>query len=319
MENITVPIYLISGFLESGKTSFLNFTLGQEYFAIDGRTLLILCEEGEEEYDEEMLEENNVAVEVLEDEADLTYERLMSMAVIHHPERVVVEYNGMWLTSKFREMKMPKGWGIDQEITCVDASTYQVYVNNMKSQFMDMVRGADMVIFNRCRKEDPLASFRRGIKVTNPAAEVIFEDEAGEIDDIFAEEMPFDLSASVVEILPEDYGIWYVDSLDHPEKYDGKTVRLKAKANIPPRRAGGNNSFALGRMAMTCCSDDMQFLGYLCVYEKTGSLRTGDWLDVTAKVSVESRREYGGEVGLVLYPTVVKKCEPLENDLVTFN
>ena len=179
MDEITVPIYLITGFLESGKTSFLSFTLQQDYFRTEGKTLLILCEEGEEEYDEEALAKDNVVVEVIEKEEDFTPERLQALDIIHQPERVVMEYNGMWLVSKFEEMKLPAGWGIEQHITCVDASTFQVYMQNMKSIFMDMVRNADMVVFNRSKKEYPLANFRRSIKVVNPSAEVIFEDEEG--------------------------------------------------------------------------------------------------------------------------------------------
>ena len=136
MDDIRVPIYLVTGFLESGKTTFLDFTLQQEYFAIDGKTLLILCEEGEEEYDMDKLKLTNTVIEVIEDEEDLTPQRLAAMDIIHQPERVVIEYNGMWLVSKFEQMELPEGWGIEQEITCVDATTYQVYMANMKSLFM---------------------------------------------------------------------------------------------------------------------------------------------------------------------------------------
>lgn len=87
---------------------------------------------------------------------------------------------------------------------------------------MDMVRNADMVIFNRCQEDDPLPSYRRSIKVVNQRAEIIFEDEEGELGDLFEDEMPFDIDAPVIDILPEDYGIWFVDSMDHPDRYVGK-------------------------------------------------------------------------------------------------
>ena len=117
MDDIRVPIYLVTGFLESGKTTFLDFTLQQDYFAIDGKTLLILCEEGEEEYDMSKLGPANVVTEIIEKEEDLTPERLAAMDIIHQPERVVIEYNGMWLVSRFENMEKPDGWGIEQEIT----------------------------------------------------------------------------------------------------------------------------------------------------------------------------------------------------------
>lgn len=316
MDEIRVPIYLITGFLESGKTTFLKFTLDQDYFEIDGKTLLILCEEGEEEYDRKALAIRNTVVEVIEKEEDLTPERLAALDIIHQPERVVMEYNGMWLVSKFEEMELPQGWGVEQQITCVDASTYQVYMNNMKSLFMDMVRNTDMVVFNRCTEDDPLPAYRRGIKVANQRAEVIFEDEEGEMEDIFQDEMPFDMNAPIIEIPPEDYGIWFVDAMDNPQNYEGKTVRFKGRAAKP--RGMGSKFFVPGRTAMTCCADDTTFLGYVCKSSYAPKLRSGQWVEVTAKVAVENRSEYQGE-GVVLYAENVEPCEPLEEEMVYFN
>lgn len=316
MDEIRVPIYLLSGFLESGKTTFLNFTLQQDYFYIDGKTLLILCEEGEVEYDMDALAVANTVVEVIEKEEDLTTERLEAMEIIHQPERVIIEYNGMWLVSRFEQMKKPQGWGIEQHITCVDASTFQMYMANMKSIFMDMVRGADMVVFNRCKASDPLATYRRGIKVANQRAEIIFEDEEGELENIFGEEMPFDVNAPVIEILPEDYGIWFVDAMDYPETYVGKTVRFQARALKP--RGMGSKFFVPGRMAMTCCADDTTFLGYVCKSAFAPKIPEGRWVDVTAKVAFEQRMEYQGE-GIVLYADHVELCDPLPEEMVYFN
>lgn len=316
MNEITVPIYLLTGFLESGKTSFLNFTLQQDYFYTEGRTLLILCEEGEEEYDKAVLEMSNTVVEVIEKEEDLTPDSLAAMDILYQPERVIIEYNGMWLVSNFEKMEKPAGWGIEQQITCVDASTFQMYMANMKSIFMDMVRGSDMVVFNRCKKEDPLATYRRGIKVANQRAEVIFEDEEGELDDIFQDEMPFDVNAPVIEILPEDYGIWFVDAMDHPETYVDKTVKFKARVMKP--RGMGSKFFVPGRTAMTCCADDTTFLGYVCKSAFAPKLNPGQWVEVTAKVGIENRMEYQGE-GIVLYADFVEPCEPLEEEMVYFN
>ena len=316
MDEIRVPIYLITGFLESGKTTFLRFTLDQDYFQIDGKTLLILMEEGEEEYDTKALAKNNTVVEVIEKEEDLTTERLEAMEIIHQPDRVIIEYNGMWLVSKFYDMKLPFGWGVEQQITCVDASTFQVYMANMKSIFMDMVKYTDMVVFNRCKREDPLANYRRSIKVSNQSAEVIFEDEEGEIDDIFGDQMPFDVNAPVIEIPPEDYGIWFVDAMDHPDTYVGKNVRFKGRVMKP--RGMGSKFFVPGRIAMTCCADDTTFLGFVCKSAFAPKLKEKEWVEVTAKVAFERRMEYQGD-GVVLYAENVTPCEPLEEEMVYFN
>ncbi len=316
MNEITVPIYLITGFLESGKTSFLNFTLQQDYFYTEGTTLLILCEEGEVEYDKAVLEMSNTVVEIIEKEEDLTTDRLAAMNILYQPERVIIEYNGMWLVSNFEKMQKPEGWGVEQQITCVDASTFQMYMANMKAIFMDMVRNSDMVVFNRCKKEDPLPTYRRGIKVANQRAEIIFEDEEGELDDIFQDEMPFDVNASVIDILPEDYGIWFVDAMDHPETYVNKTVKFKARVMKP--RGMGSKFFVPGRTAMTCCADDTTFLGYVCKSAFAPKLQQGQWVEVTAKVGIENRMEYQGE-GIVLYADFVEPCDPLEEEMVYFN
>ena len=316
MDEIRVPIYLITGFLESGKTTFLRFTLDQDYFQIDGKTLLILMEEGEEEYDTKALAKNNTVVEVIEKEEDLTTERLEAMEIIHQPDRVIIEYNGMWLVSRFYDMKLPFGWGVEQQITCVDGSTFQVYMANMKSIFMDMVKYTDMVVFNRCKREDPLANYRRSIKVSNQSAEVIFEDEEGEIDDIFGDQMPFDVNAPVIEIPPEDYGIWFVDAMDHPDTYVGKTVRFKGRVMKP--RGMGSKFFVPGRIAMTCCADDTTFLGFVCKSAFAPKLKEKEWVEVTAKVAFERRMEYQGD-GVVLFAENVTPCEPLEEEMVYFN
>lgn len=316
MNEITVPIYLITGFLESGKTTFLDFTLQQEYFAIDGKTLLILCEEGEVEYDEQALAQFNTVVEVIESKEDFNEERLMLMDILHKPERVIIEYNGMWQVSKFEEMQLPKDWGIVQHIVTVDASTFQVYMNNMKSLFVEMVRNADMVLFNRCQMDMPLASFRRSVKVVNQSAEIIFEDEEGEIEDIFAEEMPFDVNADVIEIMDEDYGIWFIDAMDHPETYEGKKVAFTAM--VLKSRELAKDVFVPGRMAMTCCADDTSFIGYVCKSPVAKTLKTGKWVKVVASVDYAYVESYHGE-GPVLTAISVEPTEPLKQELVYFN
>ena len=316
MDEIAIPIYLMAGFLESGKTSFLNFTLDQDYFQIDETTLLILCEEGEVELDKKALKKSNTSVEILDSPEELTLERLVAYDAFYHPGRVIMEYNGMWQVSKLEEMQLPKGWGVVQQIVTVDASTFQVYMNNMKSLFVEMVRNADLVLFNRCDMDMPLASFRRSVKVVNQAVEIIFEDEEGEIEDIFADEMPFDVNADVIEIMDEDYGIWFIDAMDHPETYEGKKVSFTGM--VLKSREFSKNMFVPGRMAMTCCADDTTFIGYVCKSEKARQLSTGKWVKVVASINYEYMDFYHKE-GPVLTAISVEETEPLKEELVYFN
>lgn len=314
--NISTPVYLVTGILESGKTSFLNFTARQEYFQVDGTTLLITCEEGEEEYDEKDLLKYNTVVETIEEPEDFTFENLRVLHRKYHPERVLLEYNPLWGVNKLRAMKLPLGWGISQEIVIIDGSSYQIYRSNMQSLFSEMVQNADMVIFNRCSPEDPLTNYRRGIKVVNPACDISFEDSDGELIDIFEESTPYDMTADVIEIEDVDYGIFYVDMDDHPEKYVGKTVRFKGRAMKSRKKDA--EYFVPGRKAMTCCADDTQVIGYICKTPLAIHLRHGEWVQVTAKVAYEYASFYRGK-GPVLYAEQVTSCEPPAEEMVYFN
>ena len=316
-EDMGVPVYLITGFLEAGKTSFLKFTLEQDYFQIDGTTLLILTEEGEEEYDEEKLKKKyNTVIEVVEEASDFTPEYLKTLNRRYKPERVIIEFNPLWSVSRFEQMELPPFWDPAQHIVIVDASCFQVYMQNLKSLFMEMCRNADMVIFNRSKREYPLATFRRSIKVANQRCEVLFEDEEGELDDIFEDDMPFDISGDFIDVPYEDFGLWYIDMMDHPEKYDGKTVRYTGLVVKSRKKDAGY--FMPGRKAMTCCADDMTFIGFICYSDQAQSLKTGQWVTVTAKVKHEFNKIYREE-GPVLYAENVEPAETPEDPLVYFN
>ena len=310
-----VMVYLMTGFLDSGKTQFLKFTLQQDYFQIDGKTLLILCEEGEEEYNPMEMLRYGVVMETVEDQDGLTEEYLEEMNRKHEPDRVVIEYNGMWKVSDFEAMKLPEGWGIEQKLTTVDASTFQMYLTNLKPLFVEMVRGAELVLFNRCMDLKPLPGYRRSVKVVSPQAEVIFEDENGEIENIFEDDVPYDLKAPVIKIAREDYGIWYVDMMENPDRYRGKTVEFTAKVLKP--RAFPSKVFLPGRMAMTCCADDTTFLGYVCRSAYAPKLKPGQWVTVRAKVRYANVSVYRGE-GPVLEAETITPAEPID-ELVYFN
>lgn len=315
-EEVRVAVYVVTGFLESGKTTFLNYTMRQDYFQIPDTTLVITTEEGEEEYDKEELKKYNTAVEVIEEEEDLNFDTLKYLEKRYHPDRVLIEFNPFWSLGKLEIMKMPRGWGIIQEIVTVDSSCFQIYMNNMKSLFVEMVRNADMVIFNRASQELPLANFRRSVKVVNQAAEIIFEQEGGGIIDIFEDQLPYDLDQEVIDIAPEDYGIWYVDMMDNLEDYVGKTVRYSGQ--VLKSRDLEAGFFVPGRMAMTCCADDTQFIGYVCKWPDSKRLKMGSWVTVTAKIAEEYMEVYRDK-GPVLYASEVVPAEKPEQELVYFN
>ena len=316
VDDARVVVYLMTGFLESGKTSFLTQTIDKQYFKIDGTTVIILCEEGEEEYEEDLLARAKAKIVTVEDPEELTKEFLQEVEDKYHPERVIFECNGMYPVSKMEALNVPDGWGLIQEITTVDASTFDVYIANMKSLFVEMVRNADMVLFNRCTEDMPLAGYRRSVKVVNQGAQIIFEGAEGEIEDIFSDQMPYDLDAPVIKIEDMDYGIWYVDMMDNPEKYKGKVVEIQGRA----RKAKGfpKGEFVLGRSAMTCCADDITFLGFICKHMAIEDMKANTWVRARGKVGFEFKRAYRGRGPVITLESLEPIQEP-EDELVYFN
>ncbi|MDE6890749.1 MAG: GTPase, partial [Lachnospiraceae bacterium] len=230
----------------------------------------------------------------------------------YKPERIIIEYNGMW---NFKNMKLPPRWGIEQQITTIDASTFPMYFTNMKSLLAEMLRKSEMIIFNRCDDVEDLSLYKRNVKAINQQAEIIFEGSEGEINQIFEDDLPYSLDAEIIELDNEGYGIWYLDSLDNLERYIGKTIRFTAMVLKPEDFPEGY--FVPGRMAMTCCADDMAFLGFACRYDKCGELAEKQWVKVTAKVAKEYFEDYGGE-GPILDALNIEKTKAPKEPVISF-
>ena len=315
-EEAQIPVYVINGFLESGKTSFLEFTLKQEYFRNGEKTLLIFCEEGEVELDQKLLDETNSIQVFFDDPQDFNAENIAALRERHKPDRVLIEYNGMWKMEDLYTMQLPEDWMIFQVITTIDAGTFNMYTSNMnmKSMIVAMVQEADMVIFNRCTEDTTITKFGRSVKAVNGRAQIIFENVDGEVMNA-VDELPYDLNAPVINIEDYDYGIFYVDAQDHPENYDGKKVHFKGMVLKSAELLSG--IFVPGRHAMTCCADDLQFIGYVCHSKFARKLKSGDWVDVTATVKYEYVRQYRGK-GPVLYADDVHITEKPEEEVIYF-
>ncbi len=306
------PVYVINGFLESGKTEFIAYTLEQPYFQVKGKTLLILCEEGESEYGETLLKVSRTELELIENEEDFTPSHLIELEKKHKPERIIIEYNGMW---NYKNMKLPWHWTIEQQVTTIDASTFPMYFNNMKTLLAEMVRKSELIIFNRCDGIEDLNSYKRNIKAINQKADIVFETSEGEVDEIMEDDLPYCLDDEIIALDNQGCGIWYLDSLDHLERYVGKKVKFTAMVLKPKNFPKG--FFVPGRMAMTCCAEDMAFLGFACAYGDTDSLEEKQWVEVTAVVKQEYFADYNGE-GPVLNAISVKKTTAPEEEIISF-
>ncbi|MBE5979756.1 MAG: GTPase [Paenibacillaceae bacterium] len=306
MEDDFMPVFLIDGFLESGKTQFLQFTMEQDYFKAEGKTLLIVCEEGETEYSDELLKRTKTAAVYINSLEELSQERLLELELLYNPERVLIEWNGMW---NLDDLKLPADWNVYQQITLIDMSTFDLYAANMKSLLYAMVRNSEMIICNRCDGIEDLSGYRRTLKSMCPRGEIVFEDSEGEVNEIAEEDLPYDISADLVEISPEAYGIWYLDCMERRDRYEGKTVEFTAMVLKTPEFP--KNYFVPGRMAMTCCEDDMTFLGFITKSREAKDLETKQWVRVKARIAYEYWKDYEGE-GPVLYAESVEPAKPVK-------
>lgn len=314
IEDDVMPLFLINGFLEAGKTQFLEFTMEQDYFRSEGKSLLIVCEEGDTQYDVKKLEKNRTEVVYVDSMDKLTPQYLDELEVVYQPERVLMEWNGMWNQEGLR---LPPDWTVYQQITIIDGSTFPLYVQNMKPLLGAMVRGSELVIMNRCDgiPDDKLTAYRRTIRAMSRESEIVLEDKNGEIEQATLEEdLPYDMNGDVIQIKPRDYGIWYIDCMDQPERYKDKVVEFTAMVYRSPKFP--KDCFVPGRMAMTCCEADMSFLGFLCKWENMENLKTKQWVKVRARIGVEYQKEYRGE-GPVLYGEQVEPAEEIK-DVVQF-
>ena len=321
-----IPVYLFVGQLESGKTRFIQETMEDPQFDSGDKTLLLVCEEGEEEYDPDKFGFGGVTVAYLEDKSELNKPHLEELAKKSGCGRVVVEYNGMWLIQDFADA-MPDNWLIYQVLATADGTTIKTYAgdNAMRSLLLDKLRVSELLVVNRAEKVNDDASRQLIHKLVRQASrrcDIAYEFADGSVayDDI-PDPLPFDVNAPVIDIPGDCFGVWYMDCMDDMKKYDGKTVRFLAQVCQTAR--AGKDSFVPGRFAMTCCVQDIQFVGFPCKYSAYKQLKQRDWITVTAKVNLKFHPIYKGQTpdstGPVLTALSVEPAQKPANDVVMFS
>lgn len=313
---VQIPVYAFTGFLDSGKTKFIQETLEDPRFNAGERTLVLIFEEGEEEYDLSAYPSKNVYLEVL-DQQTVTTKELTALQKKYRAQRVVAELNGMQQVGDLY-MRFPEDWAIAQEVMFADSTTIMGYNANMRNLVMDKLVGAQMVVFNRLTPGCDVMPFHKLARAANRRVEILYDYTDGSTSyDEIEDPLPFDINAPVVEIKDEDFALWYRDVTEEPGKYDGKTVRFKGQVAMLRRQKEG--MFAPGRFVMTCCEADIQFCGIPCRYAEAASLAPKSWVTVTAKVSAEKHPLYKGEIGPVLTAEKVERnVSAAEPDVATF-
>lgn len=311
-----IPVYLFTGFLGAGKSTFIQEVLEGEDFNAGERTLLLLCETGKEKYHPERFARPNVYIETVKNEFDLTADLLEELAAKHMIERAVIEYNGMWmLESLFRAM--PREWIIYQEVMFADAKTFLMYNQNMRQQAFDKMKTAELVVFNRFDRSYDKMEYHKLVRVANRKSQILYEYGPDDVEpDDIADPLPYDMNAPEIDIKEEYYAEWYRDINENPQNYDGK--RLKVKGRVAMAKDLPKGKFAFGRHVMTCCVEDIQFAGLAARYEDDGDLETGEWIEIKAKVKVEPEELYEGDTGPVLYCYSVEPSSPAQPEVASF-
>ena len=312
----TVPVYLITGFLDSGKTNFLKYTLAEPYFNDGSRSLLILCEDGEEEYEPALLKKTKTSLVKAEKEEDLTPEFFEVCQKHYLPDRVLIEFNGMWDIPKFLSLKLPKFWTMYQIITIADGANFSLYLQNIKMPAMTMLTNTDMVIFNRCRTDTDLIQLKRAFRSVNPKGDLVFEDERGNEVECPEPDLPYSVDSQDIEISDENWGTFYIDLNAHPERYINHRIHFLMQ--IMQNRKFPANMFIAGRRAMTCCVQDIRFLPYIFIYDKARTLAQSSWANITATMKWGFHEGYKEE-GPVFYVEELRKTSEPKEDLITFN
>ena len=307
-----IPVYLVAGFLDGGKTNFINGIL-EDGFARQDRTLLLCCEEGEEEYNSRALD--NVTVVTIENEEDLKCSYMKELEKKYRPKQVLIEYNGMWQMERLYREVLPANWVLYQIMTFVQAETFDLYAKNMGQLMMEKITNADLIVFNRCTDELKDSLRKRNLRMVNRRADIYLEDNKGNSEDyLTGDECPFDLTQEVIDIPDDDYGVWYVDVMDHPERYDGKLVHLKLVMCHSKKYPGIH---CPGRFAMVCCEKDITFYGLIAKGEGLDQYENRDWIEVTARMSVEKHKAYKGK-GPVMNVLSIAPCAKPAQEVVSF-
>ena len=307
-----IPVYLVAGFLDGGKTNFINGIL-EDGFARQDRTLLLCCEEGEEEYNSRALD--NITVVTIENEEDLKCSYMKELEKKYRPKQVLIEYNGMWQMERLYREVLPANWVLYQIMTFVQAETFDLYAKNMGQLMMEKITNADLIVFNRCTDELKDSLRKRNLRMVNRRADIYLEDNKGNSEDyLTGDECPFDLTQEIIDIPDDDYGVWYVDVMDHPERYDGKLVHLKLVMCHSKKYPGIH---CPGRFAMVCCEKDITFYGLIAKGEGLDQYENRDWIEVTARMSVEKHKAYKGK-GPVMNVLSIAPCEKPAQEVVTF-
>ena len=314
-QNTDIPVYLFTGFMESGKTKFIQETLEDKRFDTGERTLLIVCEEGEEEYAPDQFVSKKVVVRKADDEDEFTEELLKQWEIDTGCERVLIEWNGMWMLDTLYQA-MPERWVVYQEFMFADARSFILYNANLRQLMFDKLKSCELVVLNRFDRGQDVMPFHKIIRAVNRSCDIAYEDETGKVEyDDIVDPLPFDKNAKIIDVADKDYAIWYRDLNEELKSYNGKTVHFKAQVALSDDL--DDDTIVVGRQMMNCCAADIQFAGLIAIKNPRGDLTSSDWVELTASIRVRKHPGYN-RPGPVLTILEISRTEPAEEEVATF-
>ncbi len=288
-----LPVYIISGFLESGKTKFINEILSDFSFNAGERTLLICCEEGFTEYKIEGLGSNTVFIETILSKSDFNIKNLQWLQRKHRVERIVIEANSMWMISDMLG-QFTLEWELAQCFAIFNTKEAISQNRNMRQLFFDKLKNAEVVNFNRY--DESLASkeeLHKLVRVANRTSMILFEREDGEVErDVIIDPLPYDIDSSEITVENDFFGRWYLDLYENRGDYEGKTITIESIISISPQYP--KNHFIFGRPLMQCCPEDMEFVGILAKTTNKIDLSKfydGQWCKLKGELILDREKE----------------------------
>lgn len=310
-----IPVYLFTGFLEGGKTHIIQESMADERFNTGEKTLIIMCEEGIEELDPSSFSGKNVYFASIVNEEDITENKLIECMGNHKIDRVIIEYNGMWMLNTLYE-NLPQDWFIFQNMMFADANTFFVYNGNMRSLMFDKLLGCEMIVLNRTPDNIDKEEVHRIVRGVSKRATITYDYPDGHVEyDEIEDPLPFDIDAPVIEIQDDDYAVWYRDLGEEMMKYENKTVKFKGIVARDLKL--GKDGLVIGRHVMTCCADDIAYNGLVCIFKSNVSYKTRDWITVTGIIRIEKHKLYGRQ-GPVIYALESAYTSKPEKEVATF-
>ena len=306
------PVYFFSGMLDSGKTRAIKTTLYDERFNEPGEfNLIISMEQGDEEYDKKFLKYTNSAVEYI-DYKDLTREKMQQLEDEYDPSRIIIEFNGMQNDEEFFRNGFIPEWEMAQTLTTIDGSSFRLMVDNLRQFMFYHIKYAEVVIINRFSSED-LVYLRNNIKGMNQRVEIIFEDENGNVTNKINQSL-FDTSKPL-DISDIDYGLWYMDAVDNPDKYEGCQIELNSYYIEKVKEY--ENVGIFGRRAMVCCAEDVQPIAFTVIDIDPDRLEKNKYYHI--KGTVKCLDDERGYKTCVVYASEIAPQEEPADPMVYFN